>query len=65
MSEVLLEGLYGPTFNLPKLRGCKSIMREMLIDNCDTDHHLNLYCDTAISSSIDFLLGDSLHQSFT
>ena len=35
---------YDPTFNLPKLRGCQSIMREvweMLIDNCDADHHLN------------------------
>ena len=64
VSEVLLEGLYDPTFNLSKMRGFQSIMMEMLIDNCDADHHLNLYCDTAIASSIDFLLGDSLHQSF-
>ena len=44
VSKVLLEGLYYPAFNLPKLRGCQSIMREvweMLIDNCDADHHLN------------------------
>ena len=68
VSEVLLEGLYGPAFNPPKLRGSQSIMRdvwEMLIDNCDADHYLNWCCDTAISSLIDFLLGDSLHQSFT
>ena len=44
VSKVLLEGLYKPAFNLPKLRGSQSIMRdvwEMLIDNCDADHHLN------------------------